>query len=493
MASPARNGTLSSLNLHKAQKLRDFALAHQAEVEAATLRRRRARRVWAAALLLSAGAVGGIFQSCASQKDRAGDDGALAANSGAESKLTMKSRPAVGKDSDRRAAGVSGHAAANNQFDQAAVDLQAMFDRLNRGEEVENTKVSTLGEKNGDPAKIRPAANKVRPVSEPGDAPAQDEPKVKPSANKARHEDAVPPITTAQHRAQLATELAALLRPEVGEGTNSFRAIAPLLAVETLEPGSAQPEIEQAMRAMNLDERAAVSTVRDLLRQIGNDPKLLSDPDALGRRLSEYAAKLNVNGTAGGEFGEGLSLGTVALCTRVESFGRYAAYPSTRFIAGRANAAILYVEVGNFKQLPTGMVSTDGTGDGYSVELTQQARLFDDKDGSLQWKYAAATIRDSSRTRRRDFFVVQRIELPSNLSIGQYTLKVTVRDVAGGEEAEATVPIQIVADPTAGSGPKVKSPAKETEDDSVKPGKERPVQARKPEDPDAQRTLGSHR
>jgi len=57
-------------------------------------------------------------------------------------------------------------------------------------------------------------------------------------------------------------------------------------------------------------------------------------------------------------------------------------------------------------------------------------------------------VRDRSRTRRRDFYIVQRIDLPANLSVGKYNLKVAVRDrhAPGGAEAEAVVPIQIVAD-----------------------------------------------
>ena len=90
-----------------------------------------------------------------------------------------------------------------------------------------------------------------------------------------------------------------------------------------------------------------------------------------------------------------------------------------------------------------------------------RAELFHD-DGSRQWRSAEAVIRDTSRT-RRDFFLVQRIDLPANLSVGKYNLKVTVRDRLAGEggaEAELAVPIQIVADAgLLGGGDPVTPPA----------------------------------
>lgn len=457
-------GSLGRPYARQAQNLRDIAIAHQVQAEALQARRRRARRLWVAALVVTGGTVGGVFQSCASHKD-VDTAGALAEDvAAAPGKATVKSEPAFG---GKRKPATREQELAKSQLDQAATDLQAMFDRMNRGERLENTELSTLGEKTGDPEKIRPAKKSGgRP------SPALAEPAVTPAEPEARAPAAEPreAKTLPQRRAELATELASLLRPAEESGTDAFKAIAPLLAVETLEPGSAQPEIDVAMRAMTTDERSAVTTVRDLLRQIGRDPQLLSDPEALGRKLNDYAARLNVSNVTGDPT-DGLALGNVALCTRVESFGRYSTYPTNRFIAGRASAAILYVEVGNFAQVPLGNASLDGSGEGYAVELAQQARLFHD-DGTLQWKYSSATIRDTSRTRRRDFFVVQRIELPANLSIGKYTLKVTVRDMgSGGMEAEATVPIQIVADPTLSQPVRAKADGPDSKAPAVDPKK----------------------
>ena len=58
------------------------------------------------------------------------------------------------------------------------------------------------------------------------------------------------------------------------------------------------------------------------------------------------------------------------------------------------------------------------------------------------------TLRDSARTRRQDLFLVQRIELPSTVSVGAYTLKVRVRDRASSAEAESNIPVEMLADAT---------------------------------------------
>ena len=41
---------------------------------------------------------------------------------------------------------------------------------------------------------------------------------------------------------------------------------------------------------------------------------------------------------------------------------------------------------------------------------------------------------------------MQRIDLPANLSVGRYNLKVLVRDQRTGQEVERALPLEIVAD-----------------------------------------------
>ncbi|MEC9373748.1 MAG: hypothetical protein VYC34_07885, partial [Planctomycetota bacterium] len=78
----------------------------------------------------------------------------------------------------------------------------------------------------------------------------------------------------------------------------------------------------------------------------------------------------------------------------------------------------------------------------------QQISLYHDADGVLAWRTEREALSDFSRNRRREFYTVQLVELPETLTVGRYQLKVTVRDKTTDAISEATVPIEIVADPS---------------------------------------------
>lgn len=142
-----------------------------------------------------------------------------------------------------------------------------------------------------------------------------------------------------------------------------------------------------------------------------------------------------------------LEISTLALCQRVESFGRYTPLTSSTFLAGRSAQMILYTELAGFTQRP------DSSGDSqqFVTELSQTVELFLDSDGSKQFVVPTQSVRELSRSPRRDFYLVQRIELPRTLSVGRYNLKVRVTDLASGQESERSQRINIVADPSARS------------------------------------------
>jgi hypothetical protein len=118
---------------------------------------------------------------------------------------------------------------------------------------------------------------------------------------------------------------------------------------------------------------------------------------------------------------------------------------------------IVYAEVENYAQareadLPTSGTARSAASDRWALELSQEVQLYA-ADGTLCWFVKEQTHRDTSQSKRRDFFLVQRIDLPASLTIGRYTLKVIVRDkaagaIAGDAEpvAEVNIPLTIVAD-----------------------------------------------
>jgi hypothetical protein len=133
-----------------------------------------------------------------------------------------------------------------------------------------------------------------------------------------------------------------------------------------------------------------------------------------------------------------LSVPTVALCRRVEGFGKYDPITPPRFPAGRENKVIVYCEVENF-------LSQLNDNQQWETRLTQQVTIFSDS-GQMVWNDKQRPITDQCRKRRHDFYAYEVLRLPPDLTIGRYLLKVTITDENAGKVAEETVPVSIGAE-----------------------------------------------
>ena len=238
----------------------------------------------------------------------------------------------------------------------------------------------------------------------------------------------------ADRRTRLARELADALRAGVRESSTPLREYAALSALELITPGVAPDPA--AIPALTPREVDLLGAWRDLFRTA--DTQLASDPgdvSGLATAVETLAEKMSDWQT--------LDIARAVLCSRVTGFGQYTPLPGARFLAGRKNAAIVYVEAEHF----THSATTDEAGEpGYAVDLTQELSLYHDVDGLLAWRQPAQVIHDVSRRPRRDFFIVQRVDLPETLSVGSYRLKITLREASTGTVAERTIPIEFVAD-----------------------------------------------
>ena len=131
-----------------------------------------------------------------------------------------------------------------------------------------------------------------------------------------------------------------------------------------------------------------------------------------------------------------LSIPKIALCSSVKGFGQYEAI-EPRFPANAEAKAILYCEIENFSAQLNDQQQ-------WTSELKLEAVLY--AEDSLQvWSDKAERVLDSSRNRRRDFFIRKFVTLPKNLGIGRYLLKVSVTDEQANHIAESTLPITVVA------------------------------------------------
>lgn len=145
------------------------------------------------------------------------------------------------------------------------------------------------------------------------------------------------------------------------------------------------------------------------------------------------------------------------LASRVSGYGRYVPLPSRAghgtfvFQSARSNRAIVYIEIENFGYRAVKDSDPDKMpGDQWAVDLSTEMQLLDAYDGMLQVKEPERSVIETGRNKRKDFYLVQEIELPPTLTIGSYNLKIVLRDKSGTEHVrtEAIIPIQIVADLT---------------------------------------------
>ena len=133
-----------------------------------------------------------------------------------------------------------------------------------------------------------------------------------------------------------------------------------------------------------------------------------------------------------------LALPAALLCKSVQRFGVYDPMEPPRFVSGRNdNDAILYCEVANFSS----QLTADKM---WETKLKQEAVLYSETGLSV-WSDRSDTVTDLSRNRLHDFFIADKVRLPGNLPVGRYLLKMTVTDLHANLVAEATVPVQMVA------------------------------------------------
>ncbi len=188
-----------------------------------------------------------------------------------------------------------------------------------------------------------------------------------------------------------------------------------------------------ALSALPAEDREVVTAVMDGLSNFRNVVR--ADQNALLSRkirpILEMADRLRSQSE--------LSVPTIALCKSVKNFGVYQPIESPRFSAAKEHPAILYCEVENFAS------QLNGESKVYETKLSQELVLYSES-GLNVWNTPAQTVADSSRNRRHDFYTSQMLKLPKELTIGRYLLKVTITDQQVSRVAEATLPIQIVAE-----------------------------------------------
>lgn len=224
------------------------------------------------------------------------------------------------------------------------------------------------------------------------------------------------------------SELAALLTERAAASVAPMSDLA-LAAAIAGSQGRPAPELS----SLSPSERAVLDAIRSVHAFM-----------ASGEYASESSGSLDVSDAlraAADRAAEGLPLRITdaKLCTRVGGFGDYSELSVNAFLAGRAARVVVYTEIDRF-------ATRSGAGRMQTVELSQELDVYHDADGAHCWKRPAQSVTESSRVKRRDFFITNAIELPPTLSVGKYRMKITMRDLTGNSVAETTVPFTVVAD-----------------------------------------------
>jgi len=272
------------------------------------------------------------------------------------------------------------------------------------------------------------------------------------------YKDPLEGLPADQLQRTLADRLAQSLREDAMRSDTPLAELSKLAVLDTIEPGTFERVFgslaqNDAQTRLNPQEVSFLSAWRDLHNEAGTTLTESGDISRLG------GAVAGLTHAMGGS--QSLAIPNALLCTKVDGYGIYTELRkfggTYKLLAGRKQKLIVYTEVDNFAHRRE---VRDGA-EGYNVELTQDLRLSfsGGSEDVLAWRKSDERINDFSANRRRDFFVVQIIELPDTLTIGRYNLKVVLRDtsmdtdsaggVPAGRIAQAVIPIEIVADASA--------------------------------------------
>ena len=183
-------------------------------------------------------------------------------------------------------------------------------------------------------------------------------------------------------------------------------------------------------------ERELLSEMQTFYTKLGQELAQSGDPEALPDAVAELHRSLTKEPQ--------LHLNHAALTSRVSGFGAYDEFKTNdagryAFLAHSSQQTVVYMEIEDF----TSELNTNAE---WVTELSQQLVIFSDRDGIPVWRQPWQPVVDVTKNRRHDFYIVQVITLPEQLSVGRYQLKISVRDEKSKAEAESSLEFEMVAD-----------------------------------------------
>jgi hypothetical protein len=281
------------------------------------------------------------------------------------------------------------------------------------------------------------AAGAGEPASTPDNEPdTEPDPEPVPETAQTPVAAAEPlPVDPEQRKQELVDELVGVLTELARSGDAPGSAALALAGLEAVKPQALDTLASEGL--LSQAELASLQAARQMLAALASEGGI-ADPGQVSGVLERIRQELDAKA--------GLRVVRSMLCTRVDGFGRYETFGANRFIAGKAQPVIVYTELDRFAHKES--TGEDGL-PRYGVELSQRLELYHTADDLNTWNRAAETDRTTSRNRLRDYYLINQVTLPANLTVGKYHLKVIMRDLVAGTTAEAIIPIEIVASTSA--------------------------------------------
>lgn len=232
-----------------------------------------------------------------------------------------------------------------------------------------------------------------------------------------------------------ARDLAEAILGQMPFSLNPVEDAVALVGLESLVPGISDTALEIGM--LTDEERAYVEAAQRLneaARSMDGDPDAAAD---VAQQISMDIAETRP-----------IRVTRAELCTRVDGYGQYMPFASDRFVAGKRHRVIVYVEVDRLGHTIESPALGETTPQ-FSVELTQRIEVYHSADDVLAMATPTLTDHRVGRNRFRDYYLVTAVDLPETLSVGEYKIKVTMRDASDDGVSQAFIPLTVVADASA--------------------------------------------
>ncbi len=193
------------------------------------------------------------------------------------------------------------------------------------------------------------------------------------------------------------------------------------------EPAASDEELGK----LSPEEREIVSAIAGGLRKFRAAARM-SPSAMLGEKIEpmlEMAESLRERAN--------LTVNNFTLCESVDHFGLYEPLAPGALQAGKNLAAIVYCEVENFRSKQT-------AGGMWETKLKYELAMYSEvAPGKAVFSKPATPVVDQCRSKRRDFFIADKITLPKKLTAGKYVMKVTLTDELGKRVGEASLGVEL--------------------------------------------------